>query len=125
MLLIPGSVRVFVARESVDMRKSFEGLSNQVQFVLGQDPLNGHVYVFLNKRKTLMKMLVWTCGGYTIVYKRLERGQFAFPSRVASETSAAVSIDMRELSMLLEGVDLVRARVHRRWEPKRPRTSAA
>lgn len=120
MLLIPGSVRVFVARDAVDMRKSFEGLANQVQFTLGRDPLSGHVYVFLNRRRTLMKMLVWTRGGFTIVYKRLEQGCFAFPEQIASASSASVQIDMRELSMLLEGVDLKRGRVHKRWEPKRP-----
>ncbi|MBX3246520.1 MAG: IS66 family insertion sequence element accessory protein TnpB [Myxococcales bacterium] len=107
------------------MRKSFEGLANQVRFALSQDPLSGHVYVFLNRRKTLVKMLVWTRGGFTIVYKRLERGQFAFPSRVASGEASAVSIDMRELSMLLEGVDLDRGRMHRRWEPRRATSSSA
>ena len=120
MLLIPGSVRVFVARDAVDMRKSFEGLANQVQFALGHDPLSGHVYVFLNRRKTLMKMLVWTRGGFMIVYKRLEQGCIAFTEQVASAASASVQIDMRELSMLLEGVDLKRGRVHKRCEPKRP-----
>ncbi len=125
MLLIPGSVRVLVARDPIDMRKSFEGLANQVQFTLGHDPLNGHVYVFVNRRKTLVKMLMWTRGGFTIVYKRLERGRFAFPERVAADPSSSVQIDMRELSMLLEGVDLVRGRVHKRWEPKRRRASAA
>lgn len=121
MLLIPGSVRVFVARDPVDMRKSFEGLSNQVQFTLEHDPLSGHVYVFLNRRKTLLKMLVWTRGGFTIVYKRLERGRYAFPEQIASSATTSVQIDMRELSMLLEGVDLKRGRIHKRWEPKPPR----
>lgn len=125
MLLIPGSVRVFVARDPVDMRKSFEGLANQVRFALGHDPLSGHVYVFLNRRQTLVKMLVWTRGGFTIVYKRLERGRFAFPERVASGALASMPIDMRELSMLLEGVDLDRGRVHKRWEPTRRRDRAA
>jgi len=124
MFLIPGSVRVFVAREPIDMRKSFEGLSNQVQHVLGRDPLSGDIHVFLNRRRTLMKMLVWTRGGLTIVYKRLERGQYAFPARVANGDES-VEIDMRELSMLLEGVDLRSGRVHKRWEPTRTRTKVA
>ena len=118
MLLIPGSVRVFVAREPVDMRKSFNGLANHVEFALGKSPLGGDVFVFLNRRKTLAKMLFWTRGGFTIVYKRLERGQFAFPEKVANGEDA-VEIDMRELSMLLEGVDLRTGRVHKRWDPKR------
>lgn len=60
MLLIPGSVRVFVAREPIDMRKSFEGLGNQVQYTLGHNPLSGDVYVFLNRGRTLVKLLMWT-----------------------------------------------------------------
>lgn len=124
MILFPGSVRVFVARDPIDMRKSFEGLSNHVEFTLAQDPLSGHVWVFLNRRRTHVKLLVWTRGGFTIVYKRLERGQFAFSERVASGTTS-VEIDMRELSMLLEGVDLDDGRVRQRWEPKRTERGAA
>lgn len=99
------------------MRKSFEGLANAVRWALGGDPMSGHVYVFLNRRKTLVKMLLWTRGGFTIVYKRLERGQFAFPARVAAGESASEPLDMRELAMLMEGVDLARGRVHKRWDP--------
>lgn len=124
MLLIPGSVRVFVAREPVDMRRSFEGLSNQVQYALGHNPLSGDVYVFLNRGRTLVKLLMWTRGGFTILYKRLERGQFAFPERVASG-SDSVEVDVRELAMLLEGVDLRTGRVHKRWEPPGRKTAAA
>lgn len=123
MILLPGSVRVFVAREPIDMRKSFEGLSHVVEFALGHDPLSGHVFVFLNRKRTLVKLLVWTRGGFTIVYKRLEAGCFAFAERIATG-GESVEIDMRELAMLLEGVDLDRGRVHRRWEPARRRASA-
>jgi transposase len=66
-----------------------------------QDPLRGHVFVFLNRRKTPVKLLVFTRGGFTIVHKRLERGRFAFPARVA-EGVASVAIDVHELAMLLE-----------------------
>jgi transposase len=95
---------------------SFEGLSNAVREVLRQDPLAGHVFVFLNRRKTMVKLLVYTRGGYTIVHKRLERGTFAFPSGVVDGV-ASVAIDVHELAMLLEGVDLARAKTSARWEP--------
>lgn len=124
MLLIPGSVRVFVARDPVDMRKSFNGLVNHTEYVLGRSPLGGNVFVFLNRRKTLAKLLFWTRGGFTIVYKRLERGQFAFPERMSSG-GESVEIDMRELAMLLEGVNLQTGRVHKRWEPRRRSGAAA
>ena len=63
-----------------------------------------------------MKLLVWTRGGFTIVHKRLERGTFAFPARVA-EGATSVAIDAHELAMLLEGIDLGTARTSSRWEP--------
>lgn len=116
MILLPRAVRVYFATEPVNLRKSFDGLSNEVRAVLKQDPLSGHVFVFLNRRKNQVKLLVWTRGGFTIVHKRLERGTFTFPARVTSEASS-VAIDVHELSMLLEGIDVARARTSSRWEP--------
>ncbi|MBE2247900.1 MAG: IS66 family insertion sequence element accessory protein TnpB, partial [Myxococcus sp.] len=84
--------------------------------VLAKDPLSGHVFVFLNRRKTQVKLLLWTRGGFTIVTKRLERGTFTFPGRVTSD-AASVEVDVHELSMLLEGIDVATARTSRRWEP--------
>ena len=56
--------------------------------MLRHDPLGGHVFIFLNRRKTQVKLLAWTRGGYTIVHKRLERGSFAFPKYMTSFTSS-------------------------------------
>ena len=116
MLVIPRAVHVYVATAPVSLRKSFEGLSNEVRAVLARDPLSGHVFVFLNRRKNQVKLLVWTRGGYTVVHKRLERGKFLFASQVTSEAKS-VEIDVHELSMLLEGIDVARARTSARWEP--------
>ena len=116
MLFLPRAVHVYVATTPCNLRKSFEGLSNEVRQALAKDPLSGHVFVFLNRRKTQVKLLLWTRGGFTIVAKRLERGTFTFPERVTSE-AASVEVDVHELSMLLEGIDVTRARVSRRWEP--------
>ena len=98
------------------LRKSFEGLANEVRQALAKDPLSGHVFVFLNRRKNMVKLLLWTRGGCTILAKRLERGTFTFPERVTSQV-ASVEVDVHELSMLLEGIDVSRARTSRRWEP--------
>lgn len=116
MIFLPRAVRVYFATAPVNLRKSFDGLSNEVRSVLERDPLSGHVFVFVNRRKTQVKLLVWTRGGFTIVHKRLEQGTFTFPARVTNE-SRSVSIDVHELSMLLEGIDVKRARTSRRWEP--------
>lgn len=105
-----------MATAPCNLRRSFDGLSNEVREVLMKDPLCGHVFVFLNRRKTQVKLLVWTRGGFTIVHKRLERGTFSFTARVM-EGVRSVEIDVHELSMLLEGIDVREARASRRWEP--------
>ena len=116
MLLLSRAVHVYVATEPCCLRKSFEGLANEVREALAKDPLSGHVFVFLNRRRNMVKLLLWTRGGFTILAKRLERGTFTFPERVTSQ-AASVEVDVHELSMLLEGIDVSRARTSRRWEP--------
>jgi transposase len=118
MLLLPRAVKVYVATQPVRLNRSFDGLSNVVREVMGKDPLCGHVFVFINRRRTMVKLLTWTRGGFTIVHKRLERGTFA---RVfeQGETRTHVELDVHELSMLLEGIEVATARTSKRWEPTR------
>lgn len=115
-MLVPRAVRVYFATQPVNLRQSFEGLSNEVREVLRHDPLAGHIFVFLNRRKTQVKLLVYTRGGFTIVHKRLERGTFAFPARVV-EGVTNVEIDVHELAMLLEGIELRNVHTSARWDP--------
>lgn len=57
MILLPRAVRVYFASQPVNLRRSFDGLANEVRHVLGQDPLEGHVFVFLNRRKNQVKLI--------------------------------------------------------------------
>ena len=116
MIVLPRAVRIYVAVGHTSLRRSFEGLSNEVRGVLRHDPLSGHLFLFLNRLRTQMKMIVWTRGGFTIVHKRLERGRFTFPSRWV-ENGTSLEIDVHELSMLLEGLDLSTSPSARRWSP--------
>jgi transposase len=116
MILLPRSVRIYAATTPANLRKSFEGLSNEVRGLLRADPLSGHVFLFLNRRRTQVKMLMWTRGGFTIVHKRLERGRFTFPAAVRPEV-ASVEMDAHELAMLLEGLTLDAQPAAARWEP--------
>ena len=122
MILVPRAVRVYFAIAPQNLRKSFDGLSNEIRHTLSYDPLSGHVFVFLNRRKNQVKLIVWTRGGFTIVHKRLERGTFTFPKRVV-DGATSVAIDVHELAMLLEGIDVSRAKAKPRWEPP-PRARA-
>lgn len=116
MILLPKSVKVYVATAPANLRKSFEGLSNEVRTVLAADPISGHVFLFLNRRRTQVKLLVWTRGGFTIVHKRLERGRFTFPERVRAGATR-VEVDAHELAMLLEGLQPSGTRAATRWSP--------
>jgi transposase len=100
----------------MNLHKSFEGLSNEVRSVLAADPLSGHVFIFLNRRRTQVKLLMWTRGGFTIVHRRLERGRFTFPARVTPEATR-LEIEAHELAMLLEGLEATTKRSGVRWEP--------
>lgn len=119
-MLLPSSVRIHVATEPVSLRKSFEGLGNEVRTVIGRDPLSGHVFLFLNRQRSQLKLLVWTRGGFTIVHKRLEKGRLTFVNDVVPGTRS-VEIGADELAMLLEGVDARDAKRSARWQ--RPTSS--
>jgi transposase len=116
VLSLPPSVRVFVAVEAVDMRKSFDALALLVENVLRQDPLSGHLFVFVGKRGHIARILFWDRSGYALFSKRLEKGVFRF-RRDAPVTGAAVQIDAAELLLLLEGIDLAGSRRRASWEP--------
>lgn len=121
LILLPHSVQIYVATAPANLRKSFEGLSNEVRSVLAKDPLSGHVFIFLNRRRNQVKMLVWMRGGFTIVHRRLERGCFTFPDRVTAD-AASVRIEAHELAMLLEGLQLAPRPSAKRWSPGPRRT---
>jgi transposase len=116
VILLPGSVKVYVATQAVSLRKSFDGLSNEARVVLQKDPLSGHLFVFISRRKNQIKLLMWTRGGFTIVHKRLEKGTFASLRNVGPD-ARCVELDVHELSMLLEGITFMHAKSSSRWEP--------
>ena len=118
MILLPRSVRVYVATQPVNLRRSFDGLSVEVREVLRHDPLSGHIFAFLNRRRNQVKLLCWTRGGFTIIHKRLERGTFSALRKVDA-ASTCVKLDVHELSMLLEGISLTTTAAGPRWEPAR------
>lgn len=116
MLFLPRSTKIYMGRTPVRMSKSFDGLSNEVREVLRHDPLSGHIFIFFNRRRTMVKLIVWTRGGFTILSKRLERGTFSVPE--VRESAACVELEIHELTLLLEGVSLARRRLSPRWEPR-------
>ena len=118
MLMLPPSVRIFVAVCAVDLRRSFDGLSALVRDVVKEEPLSGHLFVFFGRRGDLVKILWWDRGGYCLFAKRLERGRFKLPR--ADACGQHVEMESAELSLLLEGIDLAGAKRRPRWAPTLP-----
>jgi transposase len=123
MLTLPASVRIYVAAEAMDLRRGFDALAAATRSVMGADPLSGHIFVFLNRRRNRIKLLLWDRTGYLLLYKRLERGTFEMLSRPRAG-QRHVEIDAGELALILEGVDLRGARRRKRWY-RTPHGSAA
>ncbi len=112
MITFSPAQRYFLYRDPADMRKSFDGLCGLVTAGLKRDPLSGDVFVFINRRRTHIKLLVWDRCGFVIYYKRLERGSFEIP--------ATGTLSWHQLVLMLEGISLKSARYRKRYS--RPET---
>ena len=110
MITFGPAQRYYLHREPTDMRKSFNGLCGLVTGGLRRDPLSGEVFVFINRRRTHLKLLVWDRSGFVLYYKRLEAGTFELP--------VTDSIRWDHLVLMLEGVSLESARYRKRYTSK-------
>jgi transposase len=111
--VIPVPPRILFAREPVDFRKQIDGLAAVCERQLGEEPLDGTLFLFSNREGNALKGLVWTHGGFTLVYKKLERGRFSWPKGDGDR----VRMSPAEFAALLEGIDLREARRLKRWNP--------
>ena len=118
MLSLPPAVRVFVSVEPVDMRGSFDALAGAV-CRLGLDPVDGHVYLFFNRRRRIAKALWFDGSGWCLLAKRLEAGSFQLPVLSGQETQ--VQVDGPTFASLLAGIDFTASR--RGWYRRLPARS--
>lgn len=114
VLNLPSGVRVYVANEATDMRKSFDGLSAIVQHRFHRDPFEGDVFAFFNRRRDRVKILFWDRNGFWIAMKRLERGTFD-SWRPSTGGATHVEVEPAQLMMLLEGIDVKSAKFRRQF----------
>jgi transposase len=96
------------------MRRSFDGLGQIAEAVVGEDPMSGHLFVFRNRRRDRVKVLHWDRSGFVLWYKRLEEGSFQFPSN----DGARLEVSSADLAMILEGIDLSEVRRRKRFHRK-------
>lgn len=114
MLTLPSSVRVYLAADATDMRRSFDRLCSTVEGAFGFDITHGHLFVFINRRGDQAKCLFWDRSGLCILHKRLEVGTFR---RVRDATSGELHVEITsaELGLMLEGIDLSNAKRRKRF----------
>ncbi len=105
MLTFNGNLKIYVALEPCDMRKSFNGLSEIARNHLEVDPLDGAAFLFTNRRRNLIKILYFDGTGYWVVAKRLERGNFSWPGDIDG-TRRKLVLKPTALAMLTDGIDL-------------------
>ena len=107
-MFLPSHTRVYLALGHTDMRKSINGLSILVEEKLHQDPFSGHLFVFCNRRRHIVKILYWDRNGFCLWQKRLEKHFFSWPE----SEKQLLTIDARQLGWLLQGLSLEQIRAH-------------
>lgn len=102
--------RVYLARGVTDMRKSIDGLAVLVQEAFDLDPFSPNLFAFCNRKRDKMKILYWDKNGFWLYYRRLEKGQFQWPSE--DNGSTPVIVNRRQLNWLLDGLSLEQKHAH-------------
>jgi transposase len=112
VLSLNGHHRYYIYAEPADMRKGFDGLSGLVRQHFTADLMSGDVFVFMNRRRDRIKLLLWDQTGFAIFYKRLESGTFQLPK---AGTNKSLELSWPELAMLLEGIELKMLKRRKRY----------
>lgn len=104
--------RYYIYRPATDMRKGFDGLCGIVTEAMRMNPLDGSVYIFINRRKNRMKILVWDAYGFILYYKRLERGTFEVPTT----SNEKMCISWEVLMLIIQGISLQKIKRRKRYK---------
>jgi len=112
MFFPESQVRVWLCHKPVDMRKSFDGLAALAKNHMGEDPLSGHLFVFINRRRTHIKILYFDRSGYCLWAKRLEQGCFQY--KLGPDNKKL--LDLTQLKMIIEGIDLQNTKQRKRYK---------
>jgi transposase len=105
MIRLAKNTKVFLALGTTDMRKSINGLSVIASEHMQMDIFSGHLFVFCNRNRTILKILYWDKNGFCLWHKRLEKDRFKWPE----SQKDVVNIDSRELSWLIAGLNIQQA----------------
>ena len=113
MLQLSQNTRYWLYRHHTDMRKGFDSLCGIVSNQMQQNALSGDVFVFINRRRTHVKLLIWGGDGLALYYKRLEKGTYELPG---GHTDGSVSISAQQLMLMLHGISLKQVKYRPRYQ---------
>lgn len=119
MIVLNRRTKVFFCREATDMRCGFDSLFCRVKDKLEEDPFSGHLFVFLNQRRSTCKALIYDGTGLVLIAKRLERGLF---SKLNPYLPGKIVLTQAEFNLFLEGVALDKRFIE---SPRDPRKGAS
>jgi transposase len=119
MLRLLPSTQIFMASKPVDMRKGFDGLMAIIRHEWQTEIFSGHLFVFLGRNQSLVKILHWDRGGLVLYTKRLEQGKFIRPK--VRPDGHSIDLDALELTMLLDGISVSEVKRPKLWEPPKNR----
>lgn len=112
MLSFSSHQRYFLYDQPTDMRKGFAGLSGLVRQHIDHELLSGDVFIFINRRRDRIKLLMWDVSGFALYYKQLERGTFEWPPAAKTGT---MELSWSDLVMLLEGIEIKSIKRRKRY----------
>ncbi len=114
MLHLSASCKYYLHRKPTDMRKGFDSLCGIISSELQMNVLSGSVFIFINKKHTQVKLLLWEGDGFAIYYKRLEKGTYELP--LINNNEKDLSISNEALQYILQGVSLKSVRKRKRYQ---------
>ena len=114
LLHLTGQRQYHLYRKETDMRKGFDSLCGIIQNELGRKVMSGDAFIFINKTRTHLKLLVWEMDGFTIVYRRLEKGTFEVPAFNLDQDALQLTSD--QLHFILKGIQLSSVKYRKRYQ---------
>ena len=114
MLHLSSTIRYFLYRSPADMRKGFDSLSGIVSSQMNQQVLDGSIFIFLNRNRTHVKLLLWEGDGFALYYKRLQHGTYELP--LPGSDATTMSITYQQLQFMLQGVALQKIEYRKRYK---------
>ena len=111
MFFPESQVKIWLYAKPTDMRRSFTGLAAMAKNLIGEDPLSGNFFVFINRRQTQLKILYFDRSGFCIWAKRLEQGRFNYNKKIGEKQV----LNWTQLKMIIEGIELKDTRQTKRY----------